>query len=46
MYENAQYWIIITGAMIGIINSVCVVIFEQVPVYFEKCLTYADETLA
>lgn len=32
--------------MIGIINSICVVIFEQVPVYFEKCLTYAEETLA
>lgn len=38
--------IIITGAVIGIINSICVAIFEFTPILFEKCLTYAEETLA
>jgi len=38
--------IIVTGAVIGIINSICVAIFELAPIFFEKCLTYAEETLA
>ena len=32
--------------MIGIVNSICVAIFENVPLIFEKTLTYAEMTLA
>lgn len=38
--------ILITGIMIAAINGICVFLFEVIPVFFEKCLTYADETLA
>ena len=39
-------WIIIlVGAMIGIINSICVVIFELI-VFFEKYPTYEQQTQA
>ena len=38
-YEFAFYLTIISGAMIGIINAICVAIFEHVPILFEGCLT-------
>lgn len=38
--------IIITGALIGAINGICVFLFETIPVFFEKCQTYAEETYA
>lgn len=38
--------IIVTGALIGAINGICVFLFEVIPVFFEKCLTYSEETLA
>lgn len=43
---DSQLMILITGIMIGAINGICVFLFEVIPVFFEKCLTYADETLA
>jgi hypothetical protein len=38
--------ILVTGIMIAAINGICVFIFEMTPIFFEKCLTYAEETLA
>ena len=38
--------IIITGAVIGAINGICVFLFEIIPIVFEKCLTHSDLTLA
>lgn len=38
--------ILVTGILIGAINGICVFLFEVIPVFFEKCLTYAEETLA
>jgi len=38
--------ILVTGILIGAINGICVFIFEVTPTVFEKCLTYAEETLA
>lgn len=32
--------------MIGIVNAICVAVFENVPLIFEKTLTYAEMTLA
>ena len=32
--------------MIGLLNAICVAIFEQVPVLFEGCLTYQEQTMA
>lgn len=40
-----MYLVIITGAMIGLINTICVVLFEII-VIFEKCLTFETETKA
>ena len=45
VYENSMYLVIITGAMIGLLNTICVVIFEII-VIFEKCLTFETETKA
>ena len=39
------YLVIIAGAMIGILNSICVAIFEII-VIFEKCQTYMEFTKA
>lgn len=39
-YDFAFYLTIISGAMIGLLNTICVAIFEQVPILFEGCLTY------
>lgn len=44
-YDNYFYLVIISGAMIGAINGVCVFIFEVI-VIFEGCLTYMEMTLA
>ena len=44
-YDNNFYLVIISGAMISILNVICVVIFEMI-VVFEKCRTYMDETIA
>lgn len=38
--------ILVTGIAIAAINGICVFLFENIPIFFEKCLTYADETLA
>ena len=43
-YDYGAYLTIISGAMIGILNAVCVAIFEQVPILFEGCLTYQGQT--
>jgi len=43
---DSQLMILITGIMIGAINGICVFLFETIPTVFEKCLTYAEETLA
>jgi len=40
-----MYLVIITGAMIGLLNTICVAIFEFI-VIFEKCLTIETETKA
>jgi len=45
-YEFEVYLTIISGAMIGLLNTICVAIFEQVPVLFEGCLTYQEQTMA
>jgi len=41
-YDFAFYLTIISGAMIGLLNTICVAIFENVPVLFEGCLTYQE----
>ena len=41
-YDFAFYLTIISGAMIGMLNTICVAIFENVPVIFEGCKTYTD----
>lgn len=43
---QSQLMILITGVVIAAINGICVALFEFIPILFEKCLTYADETLA
>jgi hypothetical protein len=43
-YDNMFYLVIISGAMIGIINSICVAIFENI-VFLERCQTYMEETV-
>lgn len=45
VYENSMYLVIITGAMIGVINGICCFIFEVI-VVFEKCLTLENEIKA
>jgi hypothetical protein len=45
VYENSMYLIIITGAMIGVINGICCFIFEVI-VSFEKCINLEDEIKA
>lgn len=45
-YDYAFHLTIISGAMIGILNAVCVAVFELVPVMFEGCLTYQAQTRA
>ena len=45
VYENSMYLVILTGAMIGAINGICVALFEHI-VILEKCLTYMDEIKA
>jgi hypothetical protein len=45
-YEFEVYLTIISGAMIGLLNTICVAIFENVPVLFEGCLTYQEQTMA
>lgn len=44
-YDYNFYLVIISGAMISVLNAICVVIFEII-VVFEKCRTYMDETMA
>jgi len=41
-YDNRQILIILSGALVGIINSICVALFEHI-VMFEKCLTIEEE---
>jgi len=41
-YDFAFYLTIISGAMIGILNAICVALFEQIPILFEGCLTYQE----
>ena len=41
-YDFAFYLTIISGAMIGLLNTICVAIFEAVPPIFEGCLTYQE----
>ena len=43
VYQNAMYLTIIAGAMISVINAVCVTMFQMIPPLFEKCLTYREE---
>ena len=43
-YENSFILIILTGAAVGLINSISVVIFELLAPY-EKCLTHAQEEM-
>jgi hypothetical protein len=45
IYENSMYLVILTGAMIGIINGICCFIFEVI-VEFEKCINLEDEIKA
>ena len=45
VYDNSMYLVIITGAMIGIINAICCFIFEVI-VVFEKCINLEDEIKA
>ena len=45
-YDYGTYLTIISGAMIGALNGICVAIFEQVPILFEGCLTYQAQTAA
>jgi hypothetical protein len=45
VYENNFYLIIISGAMVGLLNSICVALFENI-VIFEKCLTLDDQIKA
>ena len=45
-YEFEFYLTIISGAMIAVLNAICVAIFEHVPVLFEGCLTYQEQTMA
>jgi len=40
-YENNLYLVAMAGIIIGLVNTVCVVIFEII-VIFEKCKTYMD----
>lgn len=44
--SDSQMMIIITGAVIGAINGICVFLFEIIPMVFEKCLTHSELTLA
>ena len=44
-YEKSFYMLIISGAMIGIINAICVAVFENI-VVFEKLSTLEAETTA
>ena len=44
-YEKSFYMLIISGAMIGVINSICVAIFQNI-VVFEKLSTLELETTA
>ena len=45
IYQNNFYLTIISGAMIGMLNSICVALFEHI-VMFEKCGTLMDEIKA
>jgi len=36
--------LIVSGALIGVINGICVAFFSNI-VKFEKCLTYSEETI-
>jgi hypothetical protein len=45
VYENSMYLVIITGAMIGVINGICCAIFESI-VVLEKCMTLENEIKA
>lgn len=42
IYTNSANLLIISGALIGVINGVCCALFENI-VMFEGCLTYMDE---
>jgi len=44
-YDNNTYLVIISGAMISILNVICVMVFEKI-VVFEKCRTFMEETTA
>jgi hypothetical protein len=44
-YDYNFYLVIISGAMISVINAICVVIFEII-VVFEKYQTFMEETIA
>ena len=43
VYSQAIWLTIAAGAMISVINSICVFMFEIIPPLFEKCLTYREE---
>lgn len=43
VYSQAMYLTIAAGAMISIINSICVAMFQYLPPLFEKCLTFREE---
>ena len=45
VYDNSMYLVIITGAMIGVINGICCALFEMI-VVVEKCLTLENEIKA
>jgi hypothetical protein len=45
IYEYSMYLVILTGAMIGVINGICCFIFEVI-VVFEKCVNLEDEIKA
>ena len=44
-YEYFFYLTIITGAMVGLINTICVEIFKTI-VVFEGCKTVMEESIA
>jgi hypothetical protein len=45
IYKNQFYLTIISGALVGAINGICLALFENI-VVLEKCLTFDDETKA
>lgn len=44
VYQNSFYLTIITGAMVGALNGICVAIFENIAP-LEKCLTFPKQDM-